>query len=80
MLTIEKDSKAEEICIHGTPESLRELAKKLWVIAEKSETQGKHHERITTAKGSDPELSTQLQGKAGEYSVINTLAICGRDK
>ena len=40
MLTIEKDSKAEKICIHGTPESLRELAKKMWAIAEETESKG----------------------------------------
>ena len=78
MLTIEKDSKAEEVCIHGTPESLRELAKKLWVIAEKSESIGKCQEQLTTEMGADPELSTKLQGEAGKYSVINKLTICGR--
>ncbi len=36
MLSIEKNSKAEEIFIHGSPEELREFAKKLWAIAEKT--------------------------------------------
>lgn len=78
MLTVEKDLKAEEIFIHGTPESLREFAKKLWAIAEKGETKGKHKEQLSTKTGSDPELSSKLQGEATKHSVIKTLTIACR--
>jgi len=78
MITIEKDSTAEEIYIHGTPESLREFAKKLWAIAEKSETKGKHKEQITTKTDSDPQLSNQLQGEPNKHSIIKKLTISSR--
>ena len=77
MLSIEKDSKASEICIHGTPESLREFAKKLWVIAEKSESSGESRERLTTKATSDLQLSNKLQGKAGKYSIVDKLTVYG---
>ncbi|NTS76804.1 hypothetical protein HR060_07960 [Catenovulum sp. SM1970] len=76
MITIEKDAKAEEIFIHGSPESLREFAKKLWAISEKGETKGKHKEQLTTKKGSQIELSTKLQGEPRKHSVIKKLTIC----
>lgn len=75
MITIEKDLKAEEIYIHGTPESLRELAKKLWGISEKGETKGKHKEQLTNKSSSDPELSSKLKGESGKHSVIRKLTI-----
>lgn len=77
MISVEKDSKAEEICIHGTPESLREFAKKLWAIAEKSESKGKHKEQMTTKSNSEPELSTKLQGDSNQYRIVKKLTICG---
>ena len=76
MITIEKDSKAEEIFIHATPEDLREFAKKLWAISEKADTKGKHKEQLTT-KG-DPDdiiLSTELQGEPRKHSIIKQLTI-----
>ena len=76
MITIEKDSAAEEIFIHATPDDLREFAKKLWAISEKAETKGKHQEKLTTKTGSDVELSTQLKGEPRKHSVIKKLTIC----
>ena len=78
MLSIEKDSTAEEIFIHGTPEALREFAKKLWAVAEKGEAKGKHKEHLTTKSSSDPELSTKLQGDPSKYSVVKKSSICSR--
>jgi hypothetical protein len=40
MITIEKDTKAEEIFIHAAPEDLRGFAKKLWQMSEKAGGQG----------------------------------------
>ncbi len=78
MITIEKDSKAEEIFIYATPENLRELAKKLWAISEKADIKGKHQEQLTTKIGADVELSTVLQGEPRKHSVIKKLTICSR--
>jgi hypothetical protein len=75
MITIEKDSKAEEIYIHGSPESLRKFAQKLWMIAEKGESKGKHREQLTTKKNSVLELSAKLYGEPGKNSVIKKLTI-----
>ena len=76
MITIEKDKQAEEIFIHGSPESLREFAKELWAIAEKSESKGKHKKQLTTK--SEHELSTKLQGEKGKHTIIKKLTISGR--
>ena len=75
MITIEKDAKAEEFFIHGSPDSLREFAKKLWAISEKGDVKGKHKEQLTTKKGSDPELSSRLQGEPRKHSVVKKLTI-----
>ena len=80
MLSIEKDSKAEEIFIHGSPEELREFAKKLWAIAEKTETKGKHKEQLSSQNSSEPQLSSKPQGEPGKHKVIKQLSICGRVK
>ncbi len=80
MLSIEKDSHAEEICIHGTPEDLREFAKKLWAIAEKGESRGVHQEQFSTSFSSDPELSTTLQGDSDEFSIVTRLTVCSYGK
>jgi len=80
MITIEKDLKAEEIFIYAAPEDLRELAKKLWAISEKADLKGKHTERLTTKRGTDVELCTQLQGEVGEFSVIEKLTISSRNQ
>tara|TARA_B100000767_G_C19473748_1_gene413249 strand:- start:367 stop:609 length:243 start_codon:yes stop_codon:yes gene_type:complete len=76
MITIEKDSKAEEVFIHATPEDLREFAKILWAISKKAETKGKHKEQLTTKLDSDVELSTKLKGEPNKHSVIKKLTIC----
>jgi len=76
MITVEKDSKAEEVFIHATPEDLREFAKKLWAISEKAETKGKHKEQLTTKAGSDIELSAKVKGEPSKHSVIKKLTIC----
>ena len=78
MLSIEKDQSAEHIYLHGSAEDLREFAKKLWAIAEKAETKGKHSEQLTTQPQSDPQLSTTLQGEPKKHRVIKTVNICGR--
>ena len=77
LLSIEKDSKAEEIRLHGSPESLRMLAKKLWAIAEQAETSGHFSEQLTSHKGAEPELTTQLQGDPKTFSLVHTLGIHG---
>ena len=79
MITIEKDSNAEEVFIYGSPEDLRVLAKELWAIAEKGETKGKHREQLTTKTNSNIELSTKLHGEARKYSVIKKLSIISRN-
>ena len=76
MITVEKDSKAEEIFIHATPDDLREFAKKLWAISEKAETKGKHKEQFTSKAGSDVELSMKLKGERNKHCVIKKLTIC----
>ena len=78
MITIEKDTKAEEICINGDPEGLRELAKKLWNVAEEAESKGKHKEKLSTKASSDPRLSDKLQGMSGKYRVVEKLTIRGQ--
>lgn len=80
MITIEKDSKAEEICIHGTPESLRELAKRLWDVAEQGESQGTGKAQLSTNIDSEPQLSTKLRGEQGKYRVVKKLTLCGHAK
>ncbi len=80
MITIEKDSKAEEIFIHATPEDLREFAKKLWAISEKADTQGKHKEQLTTKRDADVFLSTELQSEPQKHSIIKKLTISSRIK
>ncbi len=78
MITVEKDKQAEEIFIHGSPESLRDFAKKLWAIAEKSDTKGKYKEQLTPDSDSDTYLSTKLHGEPGKHSVIKKLTISSR--
>ncbi|GAA6170158.1 hypothetical protein [Sessilibacter corallicola] len=80
MITIEKDSKAEEIFIHATPEDLREFAKKLWAISEKADTKGKHKEQLTTKRDADVFLSTELQSEPQKHSIIKKLTISSRIK
>ncbi len=80
MITIEKDSKAEEIFIHATPEDLREFAKKLWAISEKADTHGKHKEQLTTKRDADVFLSTELQSEPQKHSIIKKLTISSRIK
>ena len=80
MFTVEKNSKEDEVCIHGTPEDLREFAKKLWSIAEKSESKDSYQEQITNLADSDLELSTKLQGDAEKYSAMTKLTVCGHGK
>ncbi|MEP0356503.1 MAG: hypothetical protein ABJH06_04030 [Paraglaciecola sp.] len=75
MITVEKDSKAEEIFIHATTEDLREFAKQLWAISEKGDVKGKHKALLTADKGEDSELSTQLQGEPRQHSIIKKLTI-----
>lgn len=75
MITIEKDTKAEEIFIHAAPEDLRGLAKKLWQISEKAEAKGKHKEQLTTKLDSDIELSTKPLANGSKHSVIKKLTI-----
>ncbi len=69
-----------EICIHGSPESLREFAKKLWILAEKSESQGKSNEQFTTSTNSEPELSNKLKSEADMFSIIKKLTVFGWGK
>lgn len=78
MITIEKDATAEEIFIHATPEDLREFAKRLWAISEKADMKGKHKEQLTTKKGGDIELSTELQGEPRKHSIVKKLTISSR--
>jgi len=80
MITIEKDTKAEEIFIHAAPEDLRGFAKKLWEISEKAETKGKHKERLTTKLDSDIELSTRPLVDGGKHSVVKKLTISSSAK
>ena len=75
MITIEKDTNAEEIFIHATPEDLREFAKKLWALSEKADIKGKHKEQFTTQSSSDPQLSTRPKGDPKKVSVVKTLTI-----
>lgn len=77
MLTVEKDAKAQTMCLHGSPESLRMLAKKLWAIAEKAESEGHYHEQLSSQTGVEPTLTTQLQGKSGQYTLVHKLGIFG---
>lgn len=65
MITIEKDSKAEEIFIHADPEELRGFAKMLWQISEKAESKGKHKEQFTTKIDSEIELASKPLSKNG---------------
>ncbi len=78
MITIEKDLNAEEIFIHAAPEGLREFARTLWEIADKSETKGKHKKQLTTTGDTGSDLFAQLQGEPGKHSVIKKLTISSR--
>ncbi len=80
LLTVEKDAHAEEICLHGTPESLRMFAKHLWAIADAAETAGNHHQRFSSHEGAEPDLTTELQGDAARYSLVHTLTVHGHAK
>jgi len=75
MITIEKDTKAEEIFIHAAPEDLRGLAKKLWQISEKADAKGKHKEQLTTKLESDIELSTKPLVAGSNYTAVKKLTI-----
>jgi hypothetical protein len=75
MITIEKDTKAEEIFIHAAPEDLRGFAKKLWQISEKAEAKGKHKEQLTTQLDSDIELSTKTLVEGSKHSIVKKLTI-----
>ena len=75
MITIEKDTKAEEIFIHAAPEDLRGFAKKLWQMSEKVGTKGKHKEQFSTKLDSDIELSTKPLAKGRQRSVVKKLTI-----
>jgi hypothetical protein len=75
MITIEKDTKAEEIFIHADPEELRGFAKKLWKISEKAEANGKHKEQFTTKLDSDIELSTKTLVGDGKHAIVKKLTI-----
>jgi len=80
MITVEKDTNAEEIFIHAAPEDLREFAKKLWAIAEKADTKGKHKEQLIATNSVDTWLSTKLQGEPRKHSVIKKLSISCRSE
>ncbi len=71
MITVEKDSTAEEIFIHGTPEEIRDFAKKLWDISVKGDTKGKQTEQLTTKD----ELSSKLKGESHKHTVVKKLSI-----
>jgi DNA-binding transcriptional regulator PaaX len=75
MITIEKDTKAEEIFIHAVPEDLRGFAKKLWQMSEKADAKGRHKEQFTTKLDSDIELSTRPLAKGSQRSVVKKLTI-----
>ena len=76
-LSLEKNHDASEIYLHGSPESLRILAKKLWAIAEAAENQGQHSEQLSTS-GADAELTSHLQGDAADFSLLHHLVISAR--
>ncbi|MCH2191233.1 MAG: hypothetical protein HRT56_05755 [Coraliomargarita sp.] len=78
MITVEKDSKAEEIVIHATPIELREFAKQLWAISEKAELKGKHKQQFTPKSGSEVELLTKVQGDPRKYSIVKKLTISSK--
>lgn len=75
MITVEKDTNAEEIFIHATPEDLREFAKQLWAISQKAETKGKHKEQLTANNSADAWLSSKLQGEPRKHAVIKKLTV-----
>jgi hypothetical protein len=78
MISVEKDTNAEEIFIHASPEDLREFAKRLWAISEKGDTKGRHKEQLTATNSPDSELLTKLQGEPNKHSVIRKLTISCR--
>lgn len=80
MITVEKDTKAEEIFIHAAPEDLRGLAKVLWEISEKAETMGKYKEQFTTKLDSDIELSNKPLVDGSKYRVVKRLTISSGTK
>lgn len=75
MITIERDSKFEEVFIHAAPEDLRGLAKKLWAISEKAEAKGKHSEELTAKDDSEIELSTKPIVDNGKHVVVKKLTV-----
>lgn len=80
MITLEKDSNAEEIVIHATPEDLREFAKELWAISQKAETKGKHKQEMTASNSAESWLSPKLKGEQRKYSVVKKLTIACREE
>ncbi len=77
MLTVEKDDKAEQVFIHGTPERLRWLASRIEAIANEAEKSGHSHDHFMTEDWGGEELSNELQGKSESSGLINQMIIYG---
>ena len=78
MLTVEKDSEAQQIFIHGSPEKLRWLASRLVTIANTAEKSGRSHDHFMTAEWGGGELTSKLQGgQESAGGLISHLIIYG---
>ena len=77
MLTVEKDKDAEQVYIHGSPEQLRWLARRLDAIALQAEKTGQSHDHFMTEDWGGNELTNELMGNPESYTIVNHLIVYG---
>lgn len=77
MLTVEKDKDAEQVYIHGSPEQLRWLARRLDAIAMQAEKSGHAHDHFMTEDWGGNELTNELIGNPESHAIVNHLIVYG---
>ena len=77
MLTVEKDNKAEQIYIHGSPEKLRWLASRIETIASEAEKTGHSHDHFMAPDWGGDELTNEVQGAKESHALVNHLIVYG---
>jgi hypothetical protein len=76
-LTVQTDNDCDQVFIHGSPEGLRFLAKRLEAIAASAEKHGQSHDHLMTEEWGGNELSSELQGGGESFKLINQLIVYG---
>jgi hypothetical protein len=77
MLTVEIDTKAQQVFVHGNPKGLRYLAMRLEAIASTAEAEGHSHDHLMTDAWGGKELSGEQQGAPESATLINHLIVYG---